>query len=127
MPTLEEERDAEREDDDADTTVTPSNPAYETPVTAPRSFAPRQRNLEEDLARSTRRRIDIERSVSGGTMDEPSPEPAERDSQLLDVLRQTGATGPGMDMLERRSPAALASFVYRAYATQGTIVSSNLM
>ena len=42
-------------------------------------------------------------------MDEPSPEP-ERDTQLLDVLRQTGATGPGMDMLERRTSAALASF-----------------
>ena len=58
--------------------------------------------------RSTRRRI--ERSVSGSTTDEPSPEPAERDNQLLDVLRRTGETGPGMDMLERRTPSALASF-----------------
>ena len=60
------------------------------------------------LTRSTRRRIT--RSVSGGTADEPQPEPAEHDKQLLEVLIRTGETGPGMDMLERRTPNALASF-----------------
>ena len=78
-------------------------------MTAPRSFAPRQRESErEELTHSTRRRI--ERSVSGGTADEPQPEPAARDTQLLEVLRRTGETGPGMEMLERRTPTALASF-----------------
>ena len=89
--------------------VTSQVPAHETPLTAPRSFAPRQRELEgKGLTRSARRRI--ERSVSGGTADEPQPEPAEHDTELLEVLRRSGETGPGMDMLERRTPNELAAF-----------------